>query len=60
MGQFQLNPNRPKNIIEDMISAITKGTPVAVDGIEGCKSVEIFCAIYESANKGMPVELSQQ
>jgi len=57
LDEFQVDPNRPKNIIEDMISAITKGTPVAVDGIEGRKSVEIFCAMYESSQKGVPVEI---
>lgn len=47
----------PANIIEDMVSAITKGTPVAVTGAEGRKSVAIFCAIYESAQTGKPVSL---
>jgi UDP-N-acetyl-2-amino-2-deoxyglucuronate dehydrogenase len=47
----------PRNIIEDMVSAITKGTPVAVDGHEGRKSVAIFCAIYESSRTGKPIEL---
>ncbi len=46
----------PGNIIEDMVLAITKGTPVAVDGIEGRKSVAIFNAIYESSKTGMPVK----
>ena len=46
----------PNNIIEDMVSAITKGTPVAVDGYEGRKSVAIFNAIYESSRTGMPVK----
>lgn len=49
----------PANIIEDMVSAITKGTPVAVDGAEGRKSVEIFCAIYESSHTGQPVLLGK-
>jgi predicted dehydrogenase len=47
----------PRNVIEDMMSAITKGTPVAVNGAEGRKSVAIFCAIYESSGTGKPVEL---
>lgn len=47
----------PANIIEDMVSAITKGTPVMVDGHEGRKSVAIFCAIYESSQTGKPVTL---
>ncbi len=44
--------------IEDFIHAIeTSGTPL-VDGEEGRKSVEIVCAIYESAKLGRRVELS--
>jgi len=44
--------------IEDFIHAIeTNGTPF-VDGKEGRKSVEIVCAIYESARLGKKVELS--
>lgn len=46
-----------KNIIEDMVSAVTKGTPVAVDGAEGRKSVAIFNAIYESSRTGKAIEL---
>ncbi|MFK5973880.1 MAG: Gfo/Idh/MocA family oxidoreductase [Flavobacteriaceae bacterium] len=43
--------------IEDFIHAIeTKGTPL-VDGEEGRKSVEIVCAIYESARLGRRIEL---
>jgi UDP-N-acetyl-2-amino-2-deoxyglucuronate dehydrogenase len=43
--------------IEDFIHAIeTNGTPL-VDGEEGRKSVEIVCAIYESARLGKMVEL---
>ena len=44
---FTPYPDRPRNIIEDMVSAVTRGTPVAVDGHEGRKSVAIFNAIYE-------------
>jgi len=57
LDEFELPPNRPKNIIEDMISAITKGTSVMCDGVEGRKSVAIFNAIYESSQTGRVVEL---
>lgn len=57
LDEFSLPEDRPKNIIEDMVSAITKGTPVAVDGAEGKKSVEIFNAIYESSRTGKPVKI---
>ena len=58
LDEFQIHEDRPRNIIEDVVSAITKGTPVAVDGIEGRKSVEIFCAIYKSSRTGKSVVLS--
>ena len=54
LDDVEIEPG-PANIIEDMVSAITKGTPVAVSGAEGKKSVEIFCAIYESSRTGKPV-----
>ncbi len=56
LDDIEIEPG-PANIIEDMVSAITKGTPVTVGGAEGRKSVEIFCAIYESSRTGMPVSL---
>ena len=57
LDEFKLDPNRPKNIIEDMVSAIKRGTPVMVDGNEGRKSVAIFNAIYKSSETGRVVEL---
>ena len=56
LDDVEIEPG-PKNIIEDMVSAVTKGTPVAVNGAEGRKSVAIFNAIYESSRTGKPVEL---
>ncbi|MBD3183992.1 gfo/Idh/MocA family oxidoreductase [Candidatus Poribacteria bacterium] len=58
LDDIEVEPG-PANIIEDMVSAVTKGTPVIVDGYEGKKSVEIFCAIYKSSRTGKPVELNQ-
>jgi len=52
LDEFKLDPNRPKNIIEDMVSAIKRGTPVMVDGNEGRKSVAIFNAICKSSETG--------
>jgi len=57
LDEFQLDPNRPKNIIEDMVSAIKRGTPVMVDGNEGRKAVAVFNAIYESSKTGKTVKL---
>jgi len=57
LDEFTPDPSLPNNIIEDMVSAITKGTKVAVDGYEGRKSVEIFCAAYRSHRTGRTVRL---
>jgi len=56
LDDIEIEPG-PKNIIEDMVSAVSKGTPVAVNGVEGRKSVAIFNAIYESSKTGKPVEI---
>lgn len=58
LDKIEVEPG-PANIIEDMVSAITKGTPVAVDGYEGRKSVVIFNAIYESSKTGKPISLNE-
>ena len=52
-------PDAPADIAEDMVSAITTGTPPVVSGEEGRKSVEIFCAAYASAKSGVPVAIDQ-
>lgn len=43
--------------IEDFIHAIETDTTPFVDGYEGRKSVEIICAIYESARLGTMIKL---
>jgi len=58
LDEFEVDPNLPRNIIEDMIGAIVHGRPVMVDGEEGRKSVAIFNAIYESSRTGKIIELS--
>ena len=55
---FKVEPG-PKNVIEDMVSAIAHGTAPAVSGAEGKRSVEIFTAVYESAKIGQPVVIDQ-
>ena len=57
LDEFKLDPERPRNIIEDMVSAIKKGSKVMVDGVEGRKSVAIINAIYESSKTGKVIEL---
>ena len=48
----ELPPDRPKNVIEDVVAALTKGTPVICPPEEGRKSVAILEAIYRSAKRG--------
>ncbi len=43
---------------EEFISALDEGRPPLVDGAEAKKAVEIIQAIYASAKKGKPVQLS--
>jgi predicted dehydrogenase len=58
LSRFEV-PGTPKDIAEDMVSAITKGTPPVVSGEEGRKSVQIFCAVYASSELGSPVAIGQ-
>jgi len=48
----ELPADRPKNVIEDVVSALTRGTPVACPPEEGRKSVAILEAVYRSARRG--------
>ncbi len=42
---------------QDVLKAIKKGTPPAIDGPEGRRSVEIILGIYKSAETGRAVKL---
>ena len=42
----------------DVLAAINEGRKPLIDGYEGRKSVEVICAVYESAKKGERVKLS--
>ena len=44
-----------RNIIQDMVSALQHGTPLACNGREGRKSLAILDAIYRSAREGASV-----
>jgi len=44
-------PPAPRNIIEDMVQALTQGTPLAVDARAGRQSVALLEAIYRSARE---------
>ena len=47
----------PHNIIEDMIAVVRDGKQPVTPPAEGRRSVELICAIYESARTGKPVVL---
>ncbi len=51
--------NAPANWCEDVVSALTRGTPVACDGHQARRSVLVNMAIYESARTGKPVTLNE-
>jgi predicted dehydrogenase len=50
--QPELPEGRPMNVIQDVVQALTKGTPVACPPEEGRKSVAILEAVYRSARRG--------
>ena len=45
-------------LFEEAVSAINENRPSSLDGHEGRRSVEVICAIYESAKTGKTVRLS--
>ena len=47
--------NHVHNIVEDVVNAVTKGTPLAVDGREGRRTVALLEAVYQSAREGKPL-----
>ncbi len=57
LDEFSPSLQRPRSIFEDMIGAIRHGRPVAVNGEEGKRSVQVFCAAYESAATGKTVAI---
>ncbi len=54
-GPIEVVPG-PKNVMQDFVSMMTKGTKPMVDGREGRKSIEILNGIYESAQTGKEVK----
>jgi UDP-N-acetyl-2-amino-2-deoxyglucuronate dehydrogenase len=47
-----LPEDRPHNIIEDVVAALTRGAPLACPPEEGRKAVAILEAVYRSARRG--------
>ncbi|AWT60559.1 MAG: Glucose--fructose oxidoreductase [Candidatus Moanabacter tarae] len=55
--RLQAIENPIQNVVEDVVSAIEKGTKLRVDGHEGRRTVALLEKIYESARKGMAVTI---
>lgn len=49
----------PANWCEDVVGALTRGTKVACDGLEGRRSVLVNQAIYACARSGKPVAVNE-
>lgn len=48
------------HILEDMIYAIKENKEPAINGVEGRKSLELVLAIYESAERNIPIYLTKE
>ena len=48
--------NPYQNVVEDVVSAVEKKTPLRVDGREGRRTVALLEAIYASAREGRPLK----
>ena len=49
--------NSLSSIVEDVVSAVTEGTPLRVDGREGRRTVALLEGIYQSAREGRPLKV---
>lgn len=48
--------NNVHSIVEDVVNAVTRGTPLSVDGREGRRTVALLEAVYQSAREGKPLQ----
>ena len=55
--KLQTIENPISNVVEDIVSALEKGTPLRVDGYEGRRTVALLEQIYASARKGQPITI---
>lgn len=53
--KLQTIENPISNVVEDIVSALEKGTPLRIDGREGRRTVALLEQIYASARKGEPI-----
>jgi UDP-N-acetyl-2-amino-2-deoxyglucuronate dehydrogenase len=52
-----ISPEGHRRQLQDFVDAIRENRPHAPDGREGRNAVALVCAIYESAERGVPVKL---
>lgn len=52
--------NTVSSIIEDIVSAVTVGTSLRVDGREGRRTVALLEKIYQSAREGRPLKVETE
>jgi predicted dehydrogenase len=53
-----INYSGHTKLFANVLAAIEGKEKLVVDGLEGCRSVEIILAIYESAKTGQAVRLT--
>jgi len=54
----QINFEGHQRQIEDMVLSLRNGTPLLVDGTQARNTVALVRALYESAERGLPVRLA--
>jgi UDP-N-acetyl-2-amino-2-deoxyglucuronate dehydrogenase len=52
-----ISPVGHQRQLQDLISSLSSGRPLALTGLQGRDAVALVCAIYESARFGQPVRL---
>jgi len=59
LESFEIAPDWPLHILDDITRAIRDGRTPACPGVEGMRSVEIFTGVYRAHETGQKVELKQ-
>jgi len=54
--KLQSIDNPLKNVVEDLVSALEKGTKLRVDGREGRRTVALLEHIYASSRQGVRLD----
>jgi len=57
---FQISFAGHQSQIEDMVQSLRSNSPLLVDGKQARNSVELICALYKSAELGVPVVIDRR